>query len=204
MEASRPGRFGFAVQWRLAPTADPERSPANKMKTLASLLVLVLVLGACSKSPSAKVANKAPRGFPPIHTNVEIFVSNYAVSAHRGVQAHPDVQGLKLDGHSRNTYSCSAKDTGGPDYGAAIEYKGTEAGKDYYLATITAPSGAAGVPAPAEIGYEGREIELWRDSQWRIGIRPQVQSCELDGAANGSQPIRSETNRTSAAAGSRR
>ena len=28
--------------------------------------------------------------------------------------------------------------------------------------------------------------------------------CEPDGAANGSQPIRSETNRTSSAAGSRR
>jgi hypothetical protein len=41
-------------------------------------------------------------------------------------------------------------------------------------------------------------------SQTRQFVEPKVSIIEPDGAANGSQPIRSETNRASSAAGSRR
>jgi hypothetical protein len=57
-------------------------------------------------------------------------------------------------------------------YSATIAYKGTKNGRDYYLATVTAPQGAVGVPAPAEIAYDGQPIQLWSDSKESIGIRP--------------------------------
>jgi hypothetical protein len=177
----------------------------KRMKALASLLVLVMALGACSKSPPSKTATQSLRGFPPIHTNLEIFIENYARSTHRGAQTQPDLKNLKPDGQSRDSWACRIKDDGdGAEYSAAIEYKGTEDGRDFYLVTYTRPSGAAAITASNEIAFADREIELWRDSQWRIGVRPRGQGGEPDGAANRSQPLHSETNQTSAAAGSGR
>jgi hypothetical protein len=49
-----------------------------------------------------------------------------------------------------------------------------------------------------KIDHDLKKMFMWRDGGWVERFRSQ------DGAANGSQPIRSETNRTSSAAGSRR
>jgi hypothetical protein len=66
------------------------------------------------------------------------------------------------------------------------------------------------VNAIAYSSYAGQEIEvalkLSADGQTveDVSFKKRGQISEQDGAANGSQPIRSETNRTSSAAGSRR
>jgi len=57
-------------------------------------------------------------------------------------------------------------------YSASIDYKGTQNGRDYYWVALTLPQGAVGVPAPAEIAYDGQPIELWSDSKVSIGIHP--------------------------------
>lgn len=56
-------------------------------------------------------------------------------------------------------------------------------------------------------GVESRYISPIRPpTRYRLSVSAKMITikCEPDGAANGSQPIRSETNRTSSAAGSRR
>jgi len=129
-----------------------------------------------------------------------MFIENYSRSDHRGAQAQP-----KFTGHSGSTYGCSNKDDGdGREYSVAIEYRGTEDGQDFYWVSYTIPSGPAAATASSEIAYFGLEIELWRDSQWRIGIRPHTPTGEPDGAANRSQPIRSEKNSTPSAVDSGR
>lgn len=144
-------------------------SPDNIMKTWSLLLVLGLALSACSKAPSSETTTQAPRGFAPIHTNVEVFIENYARSDHRGAQAQP-----KFTGHSGSTYGCSIKnDNDGREYSVAIEYRGTEDGHDFYWVSYTIPSGPAANTVSQEIAYFDLENELWRDSQWRVGIRPQ-------------------------------
>ena len=56
-------------------------------------------------------------------------------------------------------------------YSAAIKYKGTQNDRDYYWVALTLPQGAVGVPAPAEIAYDGQPIELWSDSKASICFR---------------------------------
>ena len=51
--------------------------------------------------------------------------------------------------------------------------------------------------------YQGRDVDL-RGSELGDLLGKMALQAEPDGPANGSQPIRSETNRTSSAAGSRR
>jgi len=181
------------------------------MKHLTLLLVLFGVTS-CSEQqtgvadPIARreqreiVAHEVTRSFPPIHTNLETFINNYALSEHRGSRTHHDVSGLKPDGRVR--WKDQVAEEGAAPYSAAFEYKGTEDGKDHYLVTVKVPS--ASTPQLKEIAYDGRELEIWRDSEWRIGMRPRRAGGEPDDAANGSQPIRSETLRTSSAAASRR
>lgn len=52
----------------------------------------------------------------------------------------------------------------------------------------------------------GREWEAYRNAvpRWGLALPPYTPKVEPDGRANGSQPLRSETNRASSAAGSRR
>jgi hypothetical protein len=158
------------------------------MKALLLLLIGGLALGGCSKSAPS-------RTFSPVHTNLLVYFTGEGGRA----IGEPGLKDLKVV-VPRWEWTFKEDDRA---YSATLDYKGSEGGKDFYLVTLTAPPGAVEVPAPAEIAYDGRQIELWSDSKVRINIRPRP-SGEPDGAANRSQPGSSETNRTSAAAGSGR
>lgn len=85
----------------------------------------------------------------------------------------PQLEGLKWDERSRCHYVGTLKEgEGGPECSARIEYRGTQSVKDYYWVTLTAPPGVGPVPAPAEIAYDGREIELWKEAGWRVRMGP--------------------------------
>ncbi len=112
----------------------------------------------------------------------------------------PQLEGLKWDERSRCHYVGTLRLGDGQECSARIEYRGTQSDKDYYRVTLTPPPGVGPVPAPAEIAYEGREIELWQEAGWRVRMCP-APSGEPDGAAKESQPIRSETNTAPPAAG---
>ncbi len=122
----------------------------------------------------------------------------------KGADRHvtqPQLEGVKPDERSRCAYVGTLKlGDGGPQCSARLEYRGTQDGKDYYWIVLTPPPGVGPAPAPAEIAYAGREIELWQEAGWRVRMCP-VPSGEPDGAAKGSQPIRSETNTAPPAAG---
>jgi hypothetical protein len=111
----------------------------------------------------------SPRSFVPLHTSLQLAIYNpdrgeYAANAY--------IEGRAFSPGSGETYACAMRDLKGQECSASIQYRGTENGKDYYFATITAPPGAVGVPAPAEIAYEGRKIEIWKDSAWLIRMGP--------------------------------
>jgi hypothetical protein len=137
------------------------------MKTLPLLILLSLALSACSKSPSRQTPAPAPRDFTPARTNVEMFIENYAHSNHAKAQGY-----LQFMGHAGVTSGCSIKDADGREYSVALEYRGTENSHDFYWASYSVPSGLAIISTASEIAYFGSEIDLWTNSQWRIGIRP--------------------------------
>ncbi len=136
------------------------------MKTLPLLILLGLAFTGCSKSPSSQ--KPAPRNFTPARTNVEMFIENYAHSDQPKAQATP-----QFLGHAGATYGCNLKDAGdGREYSVSLEYRGTENSHDFYWANYSVPSGLAIISTASEIAYFGTEINLWTNSQWRIGIRP--------------------------------
>jgi len=128
----------------------------KNMKTSLLLLLLGLMLGGCSK-PSAS------RTFSPVHTNLEVRIMSKisgegAIQPYFGDHAVPRWEGTVTLGDAA--------------YSVVIEYKGTQNERDYYWVALTLPQGAVGVPAPAEIAYDGQPIELWSDSKASIGIHP--------------------------------
>src|SRR5689334_20968291 len=78
------------------------RSLANKMKTLALLLVLGLVLSACSESPFSR------RGFVPIHSNLQIAIDNAGHGG--GCTVEPQLKDTKFDADSHVTFTCTRRD----------------------------------------------------------------------------------------------
>lgn len=168
--------------------------PFNQMKTLPLILVLGLASGGCSKSPS-----NGARSFQQVYPDMQVVIE-------KGVDRHvarPQLNSLKAEDRARCHYVGTLKLGDGQECSAKIEYRGTQSDKDYYWVTLTAPAGAGQVPAPAEIAYDGREIELWKEAGWRVRMCP-VRSGASDGAASGSQPTGLETNSTPPTAGSRR
>jgi hypothetical protein len=130
------------------------------MKTSLLLLLLGLMLGGCSK-PSAS------RTFSPVHANLEVRVigkTGGEGAIQLGFRSHA---GDHVVPHWEGTITL-----GDAAYSAVIEYKGTQNERDYYWIALTLPQGAVGVPAPAEIAYDGQPIELWSDSKASIGIHP--------------------------------
>jgi len=140
------------------------------MKSLFFLLFSALVLSGCSK-PSAD------RIFSPAHPSLEVYIVSNAGSGQGTVQ--PDFQH-----HVVPLWNLTVNE-GDAAYSATIEYKGTQNEKDYYWVTLTAPPKAVGVPAPAEIAYDGLQIELWSDSRERIGIRPYSPNTKAAGSTVG-------------------
>jgi len=101
----------------------------------------------------------------------------------KGADRHvirPQLNSLKADERSRCHYVGTLRLADGQECSAKIEYRGTQSDKDYYWVTLTAPPGAGQVPAPAEIAYEGREIELWKEGGWRVRMCPVPSGAALD------------------------
>jgi len=59
----------------------------------------------------------------------------------------------------------------GTKYAMELQYKGSELGKDVYVANITR-DGTAVTAADMTLTYDGTDIEIWRDNRVRIGLRP--------------------------------
>jgi hypothetical protein len=126
----------------------------ENMKTSLLLLLLGLMLGGCSK-PSVG------RTFSPVHTNLEVCITGVgrgAIQPYFGDHVVPRWEGTVTLGDAA--------------YSVVIEYKGTQNERDYYWVALTLPQGAVGVPAPAEIAYDGQPIKLWSDSKASICIQP--------------------------------
>ena len=127
------------------------------MEKIVSILFVGLFAAGCSR-PSIS------RTFSPVRTNLEVYIVS---NAGHGQASRP----LDFRDYVPRHWDLTFTD-GDAAYSVAIEYKGTQNERDYYLVTLTAPQGAVGVPAPAEIAYDGRQTEIWKDSKESIGFRP--------------------------------
>jgi hypothetical protein len=105
----------------------------------------------------------ASRTFSPVHTNLEVCIVS-KISGEGAIQPY-------FGDHVVRRWSGTVT-LGDAAYSVVFEYKGTQNARDYYWIALTLPPGAVGAPAPAEIAYDGRPIELWSDSKASIGIHP--------------------------------
>lgn len=120
-----------------------------------------------------KVIRKAnPERVLPVHTNLEIYLNRYTISPEQGAisRPYPSIWAP----NAGVGYSFGVGEIGEPQYSASIEYKGTKNGSDYYSITIIYPAKNHIASFTKEIIYKGDDIEIWRDSEYRAGVRPRT------------------------------
>lgn len=122
---------------------------------------------------SAKnIKDGKPELRPPVHADLEVYLNKYKMSPTIGAIGHPNL--TLWQPNERAMYTFGVGEAGKPQYSARIEYKGTKDGNDYYSFTITYPVENNITSFTEEIIYKGDDIEIWRDSEYRIGIRPRT------------------------------
>ena len=106
----------------------------------------------------------------PIHTNLEVYINQYVHNPWSGCIGHPDISSWKPNCKISQGFSCG--DAGELQYTINIECKGSKSGFDHYHILISYPSEGHLVSFSKDIVYEGNDIELFKDSMYKIGIRP--------------------------------
>ncbi|MFT5107177.1 MAG: beta-lactamase regulating signal transducer with metallopeptidase domain [Pseudoalteromonas tetraodonis] len=101
----------------------------------------------------------------PANQSLEVFLNEHTASEFKGSIYRPNLS----DWDDEDAYfKC------GTEYQVEIRYKGTKSGKDYYLLKITHPQGDGVRTIPKRLIYEGAEVEVFRDDEYRICIRPRT------------------------------
>ena len=99
----------------------------------------------------------------PANQKLEIFRNEYKVSALTGFVYRPNLYDWNYDGAY---FKC------GIEYKVELRYKGTQSGKDYYDLKITYPQNKTVRTISKKLIYEGSGIEIFRDDEYCIYIRP--------------------------------
>ncbi|NOY00152.1 MAG: hypothetical protein GXP30_10520 [Verrucomicrobia bacterium] len=124
-----------------------------------------------TKLPNSSVEPQNPdtEKSPPIPW--EIYINKYTNSPTNGCILRY-VTGLRnLNGKASSSASCG--DTGGPIYETKIEVPDDE--ENHYSITVTHPVGEGRASFTRDVIFTGEDIEFYRDSNWRIGMRAESQ-----------------------------
>lgn len=143
------------------------------MKILHSIALILFLLSSCVEEPSSTKADGGSDSItwaPPAITNVEVYINRYTLSPTDGAIGRPNLSYWSKN--SKMTYFYSLDSNGEVPYKAKITYKGKHEGKDHYVTHISYPSETGIQTSERTIVYEGKDIELYKDSTHRIGIRP--------------------------------
>lgn len=110
---------------------------------------------------------------PPRHLNLEVYLTSRNHLGPVGSTGHPNLRTVTEDSHSK--FKFSTQDKGSLPYEIELEYLGREDGGDHYLVQYASPAGQLGQRhITTMITYQGRDLELFRDDHYVIGLRPGV------------------------------
>ncbi len=149
------------------------RYPCNVNRLL---LVSLLLLGACSRSPAPSAAPDAAAWRLPAYRNVDFYINEYNANGESGMHLTPDSDAWPKPGTTSGLTHLSAggstTSSDGAIYKVEVIYLGPDQDGDRYDVTITHP-GANGSTDAEEFHstFRGKEMELWRDKVCAIGIR---------------------------------
>jgi len=148
------------------------------MKILLSILPIFIGLSACNeKSSNAESDSKARSDAliwaSPVFPEIETYINNYTLSPTRGSTTTLNLhQWDSARGVSGVSYTSKCGNVGQIIYTLKLTYKGTQGGNDHYMASISQTLDSETQTIEESIVYQGKDIELFKDQDWRIGVRP--------------------------------
>jgi len=155
------------------------------MKHGISALLFTLTLLGCSQDGSDIKEASTVEWVQPTHQSLEVYINQYTLSPTQGAIGRPNLEIWRPNVQMVHTYSTNQE--GKPPYTAKLEYKGTAADGDHYSVTISYPIDSNMETIELNTVFTGTEVELFKDTQYRIGIRPRTDNSnsEQGSAGNG-------------------
>jgi len=153
------------------------------MKHGISALLLTLALLGCSKKESSLPESPTIEWSQPAHQSLEVYINQYTLSPTQGAIGRPNLEIWRPNVHTVHTYSTNQE--GKPPYTAKLEYKGTAPEGDHYFVTITHPIDSNVETIELNTVFTGTEIEFFKDTQYRIGIRPRTDNSNSEQVSGG-------------------
>lgn len=109
---------------------------------------------------------------PPRHQNLEVYLTRHNQFGRVGSTGHPNLSTVTADSHSKFKFSTMEPNATTP-YEVELEYLGREGKGDRYLVQYSSPiSQRSTQQTTRTITYDGRDLELFRDNDYVIGLRP--------------------------------
>lgn len=131
------------------------------------------LLGACKPTPQPNVVPaQVVEVAAPLHPEIELYINNYVLGPNQGSTTRPNLSQWSPD--VKTKFSTSTNQEGKPPYSASFEYLGRKPDGDLYNVTISFPVAGTTKTLARELVYTGGDVELLRDTEYRIGIRPRT------------------------------
>ena len=148
------------------------------MKILPLIPFLFLGLSSCNEKPQNVESEKQaqsddPIWASPVFPKIETYVNHYVLSPTQGTTATHDLSYWSAQSRVGDV-KCKARCgyVGEIPYTLKLTYKGTQGGNDHYLTSISYPLDSVVHTGEKSIIYQGEELDIFKDHDWRIGIRP--------------------------------
>lgn len=147
--------------------------PDSKRFLILTAGLTCALLGACKPNPQPNVVPaQVVEVAAPLHPELELYINNYVLGPNQGSTMRPNFSQWAAD--VKTKFSTSTSLEGRPTYSATIEYLGRAPDGDLYNVSITFPTAETNQTIVRELVYSGGEVELLRDAEYRIGIRPRT------------------------------
>ena len=153
------------------------------MKQGLSALVFALAFLGCFREDPSTPDTSSLEWVQPRHPRFEVYINQYSLSPTQGVIGRPNFEAWSPNVQDIHTFSTNQE--GEPPYAAKIEYKGTAPDGDHYLITISHPAQNNMETIALSKIYNGAEIELFKDDEYRIGIRPRSDNSDSEQVSGG-------------------
>lgn len=147
--------------------------PMRHLSLIFTAGLTCVLLGACKPAPQPNVVPaQIVEVAAPLHPEIELYINNYVLGPNQGSTTRPNLSQWSPD--VKTKFSTTTNQEGKPPYSASLEYLGRKPEGDFYNITISFPAAGTIKTASHELVYSGGAVELLRDSEYRIGIRPKT------------------------------
>lgn len=145
-----------------------------KLQILLTLLLLVISFIGFSNESQKAANSKGLKWAAPIHKNFEAYIVSYP-SEGAGTVCRPNLSLWKPEGKLKFGTKFGSKGSA-QSYSLKVNYEGTQNNEDCYSITILFPNGNSRGAFIKRIFYNGKGIEIWKNSEYKVGFRPRTET----------------------------